>query len=191
MPEQIQQIPLECSIVVAVIAAAVACFTLLRLARVLPGQNILMIGVCLLAGQALVEWGMIRLGEEEASGPMGGFLVGAALLWLAVTLGVRWLAQIILDPWRRRRNYGFCLLGLNTWGVILFQFGWPRLWPEPVDFKTALIMAGLRGVCTGIFLLVLSPWFIRKRPIPVKRSSELAQEPQNQAQQNADEQASR
>jgi len=188
-----QLFPLESSWIVAVFAGTVAIFMLLQLARSLPGQNIAFIAVVLLTSGALLQWWLAKYTRMEVIGPMWCFLAGGALLWLAVVLSARRLAQFILRPWRRADYYGIWLLAMSAVATAAFQFGWPCLDfdPEmgPVDLSKAAIMAGIRGGATLILLAVLSPWFIRKRPR--KSRSQLAQQPEKQAEQDAGEQARR
>jgi hypothetical protein len=231
--------PLEASWIVALAAAAVAIIMLLRLARLLPGQNIVVIAAGLLAGEALLEFFLAKLGRTQVAGPMWCFLAGAALLWMAVVLSARRVGQFILRQWRRSKHYGIWLLAISAVLTGMFQFGWPRLnnpdigsggaavmsdtpneqeseadlanrqraalmgetpsEPDseqenkkgPVDPLIAALMSAIRGVGTVILLVGLAPWFIRKRPVPRAGRSKLAQQPENQAQQNAGEQTSR
>ena len=177
--------PLESSWVVALAAGALAVIMLLRLARSLPGQNIALIAASLLAGEAALEFFLARYGRVEVAGPMGCYLAGAALLWLAVVLSFRRVAQFILRPWRRERAYGFWLLGMSAVFTAAFQFGWPAVnldadaYAIPTD--KAAIMAGIRGGATVVFLACLAPWFIRKRPVLQAGRSELAPQPENEA----------
>ena len=170
----------------ALAAGAVALIMLLQLARSLPGQNIALIAVILLAGEGSLQWVLAKYARTEVTGPMWCFLAGAALLWLAVVLAARWLAQFILRPWRRANYYGIWLLAMSAVTTATFQFGWPILDSDPemgpIDLSRAAIMAGIRGLATLILLTALMPWFIRKRPVSRADRSELAQEPKNQAQ---------
>ncbi len=179
--------PLESSWIVAFVAGAVALIMLLRLARSLPGQNIALIAVILLAGEAALQWFLARYVRMEVRGPMWCFLAGSALLWLAAVLSARRLAQFILLPWRRARFYGIWLLAMSAVTTALFQFGWPILDSDPdlgtVDLDKAAVLAGLRGLATLVLLTCLTPWFIRKRPLSRRAGrSELAQQPKKQAQ---------
>jgi len=183
--------PLESSWVVALAASAIAMVLLLEMARSLPGQNILLIAFCLLAAEAGIEYFFIKYNRSEVIGPLWYFLTGAALLWATVVLAGRRLAQLILRPWRRDRFYGLWLLGMSMVAVAMFQIGWPCLVAEgpdaePVDFSRVAIMSAIRGVSALILLAGLSPWFIRKRPVSQPKQSELAQQPQNEAEQKTD-----
>jgi len=227
--------PLESSWIVALAAGAVALIMLLQLARLLPAQNIVVIAAGLLAGEALLEFFLAKIGKTKVTGPMWCFLTGSALLWMAVVLSARRAGQFIMRPWRRRKNYGLWLLGISAVLTMVFQGGWPCISnPALVDPQAAALasgvpvepegtsdlgaprkdsamsetpaekdseeiltaplrvalMAAIRGVGTAILLAGLSPWFIRKRPVPRADGSELAQQPEKQAQQNADEQTS-
>jgi hypothetical protein len=178
--------PLESSWIVALPAGAMALIMLLRLARSLPGQNIALIVAGLLAGEGLLELFLAGYSRVEVTGPMWSYLTGAALLWLAVVLSVRRLSQFILRPWRRRRPYGIWLIGMSAVFTASFQFGWPclNLDPDvdPIPPGRAAIMAAIRGLATVVLLTGLAPWFIRKRPVSRAGRSELAQQPENEAQ---------
>ena len=172
--------PLESSWIVALAAGTVAIIMLLQLARTLPGQNILMIAVGLLAGEAGLEFLLSKLGRTEVIGPMWCFLGGAALLWLAVALAARRLGQFILRPWRGGKYYGYWLLAISAAVTAAFQLGWPRFNnPDLVGPRRASLMAFLRALGTVVFLICLSPWFIRKRPVSKAEKSKLAQQPEN------------
>jgi hypothetical protein len=177
--------PLESSWVVALAAGAIALLMLLRLARSLPGQNIALIAACLLAGEGVLEFFLVKYARVEVIGSMWCYLAGAALLWLAVVLSFRRVAQFILRPWRRERAYGFWLLGMSAVFTASFQFGWhglnldPDAYPIPLD--KAAIMAGIRGGATVVLLAGLAPWFIRKRHVSRAHRSELAPQPENEA----------
>ncbi len=178
--------PLESSWIVALAAGAIALIMLLRLARSLPVQNVVMIAASLLAGEGALDYFLANYARVEVKGPMWCYLAGAALLWLAVVLSVRRMAQFILRPWRRERLYGFWLIGMSTVATAAFQFGWPCLNLDPdadaIDPGKAAIMAAVRGLATLVLLTCLAPWFVRKRPIPRAGRSELAQQPKNEAQ---------
>lgn len=183
--------PLESSWIVALAAAIMAIIMLLQLARGLPGQNILMIAVGLLAGEALLEFFLAKLGRTEVIGPLWCFLAGAGLLWMAVILSARKLGQFILRPWRWSKYYGSWLITATATMTAVFQLLWPRFDnPELVGPHRAELMAAIRALSTVGLLVCLSPWLIRKRPSPRARRSKLAQQPENQTQQNADEQTS-
>jgi len=156
--------PLESSWIVAVASGAVAIVLLLQLARSLPVQNILLITAVLLGAEAALGYFLINLSRTEVTGPLWCYVCGSALLWLTVVLGARWLAQIILRPWREEKVYGWWLLGMSGVGAALFQFGWPGLNPDEMDMGVAAELAAIRGVTTIIVLACLTPWLIRKRP---------------------------
>lgn len=178
--------PLESSWIVALAAGAIALVMLLRLARSLPGQNIAIIAASLLVAEGLLEYFLANYARVEVNGPLWCYLAGAALLWLAIVLSVRRLAQFILRPWRRERAYGFWLIGMSAVFTAMFQFGWHglNLDPDaiPIEPDRAAIVAAIRGGATVVLLTCLVPWFIRKRPVSRVKQSELAQQPQNDAQ---------
>ncbi len=178
--------PLESSWIVALAAGAISLIMLLELARSLPGQNIALIAASLLAGEGVLEFFLAKYARIDVTGPMWCYLAGAALLWLAIVLSVRRLAQFILRPWRRERAYGFWLIGMSAVFAAMFQFGWHglNLDPDaiPIEPDRAAIMAAIRGLATAVFLAGLAPWFIRKRHVSRAARSELAQQPKNEAQ---------
>jgi hypothetical protein len=187
------EFPLESLLIVAVVAGVMTVIMLAQLRRTLPVQNLVMILISLLAGEVLIELFMVKLARTNVTCPMWCFLAGAGLLWTAVVLSARRLGQFILRPWRGARYYGIWLLGVSAVLTGMFQFGWPRFNNNPlfVGMPRATLLAVIRGLTTVIFLVCLSPWFIRKRPIPRPPLSKLAQQPENQAQQNAGEQTGR
>jgi hypothetical protein len=176
--------PLEASWIVALVTGTLAVVMLLHLARSLPAQNIILIAVSLLVGEGLTDWLMVkyRLNVFDMDGPMWCFVGGAALLWLAIVLSCRKLAQFIVEPWKREKYIGLWILGISGVLTGLFQFGWPGFNPDPFDVGDAAIMAGIRAGTTVLLLACLSPWFIRKRPFSRKEKSKLAQQPENEAQ---------
>jgi len=180
-----QLYPLESSWIVALAAGALMILMLWELSRSLPFQNLLMITVCLLAGEALLEYFLAKYARIELSGPMWRYLAGAALLWGAIVLTSRRMVQFIIRPWRREGVYGLWLIGLSALLTILFQFGWPciNIDPEsdPLPSDKVATMAGIRGLVTVILLTCLVPFFIRKRPSSRKSKSQLAQEPHQEA----------
>jgi hypothetical protein len=187
--------PLESCWILALVSGAVAIFMLWQLTRSLPAQNIIFITLSLLVCEGLLQWGMDKYSHTELTGSMARFLGGSALLWLAVVLSARRLAQFILRPWRRAEYYGIWLLGMSAVAAAAFQFGWPGLDvdPElgPIGLSQAMILAGMRALSTLIILACLGPWFIRKQPRLRRDRLELPQQPKQQAEQNTGEQAGR
>jgi hypothetical protein len=177
--------PLESSWIVALAAGVIAIIMLLQLARSLPGQNILMIAASLLAAEGALEYFLAKYAQIEVRGPMWCYLAGSALLWLAVVLSARRVAQFILRPWRRERVYGLWLLGMSAVFTAAFQFGWPGLNldpdADPIASDRAAIMMAVRALSTVVFLAGLTPWFIRKQPVSRARRSKLAQQPEKEA----------
>ena len=178
--------PLESSWIVALVSGAITILMLVELTRSLPIQNLILIVACVLVAEAALEHFLANYALVELSGPRWWYLTGAALLWLAVVLSVRRLAQFILRPWRRERAYGFWLIGMSAVFTAAFQFGWPCLNVDPdaeaLPPGKALIITGIRALATAVLLTCLMPWFIRKRPVSRSKPSELAQQPQKEAQ---------
>lgn len=170
--------PLESSWIVAAASAVVAIFLLVRLARLLPAQNVLLIMVVLFAAEGALGYYLIDLSRVEITGPLWPYIEGSALLWTAVVLLSRRLSQVILRPWREEKYYGLWLLGMSGVGAALFQFGWPGLNPDEMDMGTAAELAAIRGVTTIVLLACLMPWFLRKYPTR-HRFSKLSKQPEN------------
>jgi hypothetical protein len=178
--------PLESSWIVALASGAVAILMLLELARSLPLQNLVIIVVALMVGEGVLEHFLANYARVEVTGPMWCYLAGAALLWMAVVLSVRRLAQFILRPWRREKVYGIWLIGMSAVFTAAFQYGWPCLnvdpEEEPIPQDKVAIMLAIRALATVVLLTCLVPWFIRKRPVSPAKPSQLAQQPQKEAQ---------
>ena len=103
--------------------------TLASLARVLPGEKVLLAGVVigLLGGLAH------GLGATTAF-PFGPFVFSEAagprffnvlawplpLIWMIAILNSRGVARLILRPWRKLKSYGFWLISLTALLVVLF-----------------------------------------------------------------------
>jgi hypothetical protein len=185
MPAMDNLFPLESTWMLAAAAGIVVLLMSWRLSRALPLQNLLMIVVCLLVGETLLEWLVTKIGRIDLPDPIWRYLLGAALLWTAVALTARRLAKLIARPWRREKVHWLWILALSAVGTGAFQFGWPLLDPDFVMQKKVALMALVRGAGTGVLLGLLGPWFLRKRPFPGQDSSELADEPQDEAEQQA------
>lgn len=181
--------PLESKWFVAVPAVALAVFMLWNLSRSLPVQNLILIAVGLLAGEALIDWIYIKYVWLEIDSSTSLYVTGAAPLWLGFVLVLRRLAQFIIEPWRRERFYGLWVIfitGCFVWGV---QVGWLLFDPDPPKGSDATVMGLMRCGATMVYLAALSPWLIRKRPESRKKSrspepSELPQEPKDNTEQN-------
>jgi hypothetical protein len=173
---------LESTWYVALVASVVALVMLLRLARTLPPQNLLLIASGLLAGEAVLEFFMLQYSMVTVEGAMWCYLAGAALLWLAVILFCQRLARLIVQPWLRAGYFWHWVIALTAILAGVFQFGWASFSPQPVPVTRAAVMAGIRAGTTAVLMLGLVPWFMRKRRLPGSPASEFAQEPENKAQ---------
>jgi hypothetical protein len=96
-------------------------------------------------------------------------------LWTAVLLASRQTAKVLLQPWRRQKQYGWWLLGTATglaWLAVLVSgpfvdrvlwwWSWPRggvSWYGVPPVWLAVVL-----VLIAVFLLLASAWLIPKRP---------------------------
>jgi hypothetical protein len=182
--------PLESTWMLAVASAILAFFMIRRLAHALPIQNILLIVVFLMGGEAATEWLVIKAGRLDMPDPEWRYLAGAGLLWMAVALTARRLAKLVARPWRKEKVHWLWVIFLSGVGVAAFQFDWPLLDPDFFMRKRLAAMVGVRAGCTMVLLAVLAPWFIRKRPRRGKDFSELPDQPEDDGDEDAEEQAS-
>ncbi len=173
----------------AVATALVAIFLLRGIAKAVHLQNALLIGAVMLIGEGLIELLTVRLGKIDVPDPRWRYFGGAALLWTAVALSFRRLAKAIARPWRKERVHWIWVMFLGALGTGAFQLWWPVLDP---DFFMTNRVAGMAAVRTGgtlVLLGVLSPWFIRKRARHGRDFSDLADEPEDDAEKNTDQEA--
>jgi hypothetical protein len=182
--------PLESSWIVAAIAGVIAIVMLIRLYRALPLQNILLITAALMIGQGLLEFLVVKVGKIDVPDPQWHYRLGAASLWLAVTLTARRVTKFIARPWRHEKVHWIWVIGLSSVGTAAFQFGWTLLDPDFPFPAKAFGMAGVRLLGTAVMLACLSPWFIRKKAIPGKDFSELPDDPKDETEQQAQEKTS-
>lgn len=162
---------------------------LAALAARLPLQNVLASGllVFLTAGMvmAVCAFSGTPLGRFEFTRELGPRLLDyvawpVPFLWLAVVLGSRQTARVILRPWRRVKHYGVWLLGVSLalglgLSLVLEPFGrqvlgWWR-WPAAVAGHVNWLGApAFFPLAAALFLLVLlliaAPWLLSKRPTP-------------------------
>ena len=168
----------------------VAALTILAaLARRLPLQNVVACGLALslTMGMALA---LVASGLHDGAGlPPGAVEPGtgsdthnlgwqawpAPLLWTAVLLASRQTAKVLLQPWRRQKQYGWWLLGTATglaWLAVLVsgpfvdRVLWWWSWPRGGVSWYGVPPAWLAGVLVliALFLLLASAWLIPKRP---------------------------
>ncbi|MBP9902369.1 MAG: carotenoid biosynthesis protein, partial [Verrucomicrobia bacterium] len=107
----------------AVLVLTAAMATLAALARILPGQKVLLVTVVISLLGGLVH----GLGAKTAF-PFGPFVYSVAagpqffnalawpipLIWIIAILNTRGVAKLMLRPWRKLRSYGFGLIGLTA-----------------------------------------------------------------------------
>lgn len=162
---------------------------LAALARRLPWQNVIACGlaVSLTVGMALAMAGSGSLGRMglNAGGAatrsgcgirdLGWSAWPAPLLWTAALLVARQTAKVLLQPWRRQRQYGWWLLGVATvlgWVAVAVSAPWAEHmlgWWSWADGGG--VWAGMPAIWLGavlafvaLLLLLASAWLIPKRP---------------------------
>lgn len=183
--------PLESTWMAAAAATLLVLVMLWRLRRPLPVQNLLLIVAVLMLGEWAVEFYVVKVGRIFVPDPRWKYYAGAIWIWTAIVLSARRVAKFIARPWRKEKVHWLWIIFLSALGTMAFQFFWPLLDPDFVSKDRLVLMVGVRGLGTLVLLAVLSPFFIRKRPFPGKDSSELPDDPEDDAEENAQQQASR
>ena len=104
--------------------------TISALARQLPLQNVLLAsGVIAALGGAAhtlgvtmgIPFGPFLFGAETGPQLFKTLPWGLPLIWVVAILNSRGVARLILRPWRKNRTYGFWLMGLTAWLMVLFD----------------------------------------------------------------------
>ena len=162
--------------------------TLGSLTRQLPAQNVMVVPIVIGAFAGLAH----SLGAV-AGVPFGPYIytrqVGQLLfyplpwavpmVWIVFVLTARGVARLILRPWRQGRNYGFWLLGMSVFLVVLLDFSLEPFAARVKQYwlwnptKTTLTWYGAPWVnflgwslVAGVILAFVTPWLINKRPAP-------------------------
>jgi hypothetical protein len=166
------------------ILAAVAA--LATLAWRLPRQNLAAIGaiIVLFSGGVVlcgaisgIPFGIIRFTDKAGPRLFEQLPVIMPSWWLAILVSSRETARLVLQPWRRSRQYGIWLIGVAALLAVAADLG---LEPFAVRVKQYwLWQTSDRMVCwyaapwvnflgwastTAVTLAFCSPWFISKRP---------------------------
>ena len=114
-------------LVVLTTATVVASLT-----RELPGQNVMLASIIIAfiagAAQTLGALTAIPFGPFVYTDHIGQQLFyplpwAVPLVWIAVMLGSRGVARLMLRPWRKTQTYGFRLIGLTVLLVVLLDVG--------------------------------------------------------------------
>jgi uncharacterized membrane protein len=109
-----------------------AATTVASLTRQLPTQNVLLASavIVLIAGavhtlSALcgIPFGPCRYTKRVGQVLFEPLPWAVPLVWLIALLNARGVGRLILRPWRKARNYGFWLMGVTAFLVVLFDFG--------------------------------------------------------------------
>jgi uncharacterized membrane protein len=110
-----------------------AATTLFSLARQLPGENVLLVGIVLaslggaihtLGALTAIPFGPVAYDPDRVGQLLFHTLPWAIpFIWLVLVLNSRGVARLILRPWREKPTYGFRLLALTVWLVVLLELG--------------------------------------------------------------------
>ena len=164
-----------------------ACLAALAaLSHRLPLQNVVAIGALLLLFSAAIvgcgaasgiPFGMIHFTDRLGPKLFGKLPLAMPLWWVAILVTSRETARLILQPWRRKRYYGFRIMGLAALLAVVVDLS---LEPFAVSLKQYWIWqttehtlcwysapwANFVGwsASTVVLLGFCSPWFIRKHP---------------------------
>lgn len=171
----------------AFIVLAVAA-TLASLWRRLPLQNVVLAA----GGIAFIGGGLSALGARTSL-PFGPFVYGSGsgplmfktlswsmpLVWVVIVLNARGMARLMLRPWRKNKSYGYRVIGLAAFLVLLFDlvlepfaFRVKHLWlwlpiSLPLTWQGAPIINFIAwGLVSALILFLITPALIVKRPRP-------------------------
>jgi uncharacterized membrane protein len=170
----------------AALVLTAAASTLASLWRRLPLQNVLTVAF----GVAVIGGGLSALGAKTGL-PFGPFILNSGigpvayksltwvmpLIWVIIVLNSRATARLILRPWRKNKTYGYKVIGLTGFLVLLFVVAFDPfatrvkhcwLW-LPSALKLTWQGAPLTnfltwGAVTLLILLVVTPWLVVKKP---------------------------
>lgn len=139
-----------------------------------PFQNC----VAIMAGLAIVG-GTVCLIRSQPGFPFRvGFSISSwfvSFIWVVVVLNCRGAAQRILSPWRDNARYGYWLLALTVLLAVVFSFALETYAVEVRRYWVPAVKAGQGnaplwanaaawGLTAFFVLLLLTPWFVKKRP---------------------------
>jgi uncharacterized membrane protein len=114
----------------ALLVLTTATATLASLARILPGQKVMLVAVIigLLGGLAhgmgaTTAFPFGPFVYSETAGPkfFNTLAWPLPVIWIIAILNSRGVAKLILRPWRKLKNYGFWLMGVTALLVMLFD----------------------------------------------------------------------
>jgi putative membrane protein len=165
-----------------------AATSLMELARRLPTQNVVSVGLVLAGlgamGAMVGAKTHLPFGHFEFTEAFGPKLLGLLVwpvpfIWIVVVLNCRGVAKHILRPWRRDRRYGMWLIGLSALLALLLDFALEpfavqvkRWWTWkavvlPVEWYGAPWSNFVAWLAlTGAYVAFATPWLVLKRPLP-------------------------
>ncbi len=162
-----------------------AATVLASLTRQLPGQNVMLASIIIAFIASAVETlgaltGIPLFVHTNEVGPQlaPSLPWEMPLAWIVALLSSRGVARMMLRPWRNTPNYGFWLIGLTIFLVVLLDFGvepfaghlasfW-RWTPSRVrlDWHTASCVNFLGCAVTALLILAfVTPTLINKKPM--------------------------
>jgi len=150
--------------------------TWVTLSRDLPGQNVLLASIIIMAIASGFEV-MAIMAKASTLVLQATLFWPVATIWVISILNARGVARIMLVRWRAAPTYGFWLFGLTIFLAVLFIFGSqylrksgghgplgtlarPNLWGVDVHGINLLKVAGTAVVS----VLLVSPALVNKRP---------------------------
>lgn len=170
----------------ALLLLSAAAAAISSVSRTLPFQNVLwgalVIGLMGSVAHALGTLAMIPFGPYAYTSAAGPRLFGVLpwaipLIWIAFLYSSRGVARLILQPWRRKPNYGFWLIGLTALLSLVLDFNFDpwasgvkhywiwELTRFPYSWRGTPLtnFAGWLGT-SALIAAFLSPMLINKKP---------------------------
>lgn len=160
---------------------------LTQLARRVPAQNtVLIAAIMVLFSGAIVlcdaasgvPFGVIYFTEKAAPKMFGQVPLWLPLWWVAILVNSRETARLVMQPWRRNRNYGLWLVGVAAGLAVVVDLGWEpfavqvkqfwtwRTLEHVPDWYSAPWVNFLGWLVTALVTLSFcTPWFMSKRPV--------------------------
>lgn len=163
-----------------------AVLALLNLARRLPAQNLVAVGLVLggltcfgevLALKMELPFCRFEYGEAVIPKVLGAVAWPIPFLWIALLVSSRGVAKLLLRPWRKGRYYGYGLFGATV-GLVLLAWFWTepflghaqqyRTWNGGAKFTWYGAPWGSLAAGTllaAVALAFATPWLLPKRPM--------------------------
>ena len=169
--------------VLLVLAAASTCAAL---ARHLPFPNVLFTALFIALAGGAVTWlnlntgipfGQITLGDNVGPRLLQTLPWAMPVIWIVVILNSRGVARLVLSPRRKKRSYGYWLVGFTAGLTMLFDLAFDPFaskvkhywsWGPtklPLSWQGApLVSFAGWAVVTALVLAFITPMLINKHP---------------------------